>query len=63
MGTSPYKSDPKFAPSIYNYSKIGEIWGWYQNDKKITISVFNHKIIRCGYKLESSQRGDSNRYP
>ena len=29
--TSPYKSDPRFPP--YIIVKIGEIWGWNQNDK------------------------------
>ena len=31
--TSPYKSDPRFAPNIY-IVKMGEIWGRNQNDFK-----------------------------
>ena len=31
--TRPYKYDTKFAPNIY-IAKMGEIYGWYQNDKK-----------------------------
>ena len=43
--------------------KMGEIWGWYQIDKKWYFSLFLHKIICCGCVIESSRWGDSNTHP
>ena len=42
---------------------MGEILGWYQNDKTWLISIFLHKIICCGCVLESPRQGDSNTHP
>ena len=34
-GTFPYKSDSKFVLTYIIIVKMGETWGWNQNDKKL----------------------------
>ena len=52
-----------YFPNAPRIVKMGEIWGRNQNDKKLKIWIFLHKIICCGCVFESPHRGDSNTHP
>ena len=66
LATSRKHLRTKVTPDFhltYTVVKMGEICGWYQNDKNGKFSIFLHKIICCGCVLESPHRGDSNTHP